>query len=603
MIAMNSLAATHEPSSAPVPGELELSRLRAAVSGFSTENLIWSSGYLAGLAALPATPAADQEIAAVQSGSPGQLTILYGSQTGNAKRIADDIAVRAAANSIAARVVSMADYRPQDLKRETALLVIVSTHGEGDPPDDAEELHEFVSGSRAPRLESLSYSVLALGDSSYAQFCATGREFDERLAALGATRMVDRVDCDLDFEDPAEKWGGEALDRATEIVVTEAAPRVPSLRAVTTPLYSAERPFAAEIAVNQKITGRDSGKDVRHIEFSIDGSGLRYAPGDSLGVVTANPPKLVEEILGLLSLDGQTELSAGTLAEALSTQFEITIASVGFLERYAKLSGSKKLLELLGDNSRDELLRYLDARQIVDVVREYPSAPAAAAFVACLRKLKPRLYSIASSPLTSPDEVAITVAAVRYDAFGMAHTGSASTHLADRSDIGSELGVYVEENARFRLPRDPAVPIIMIGPGTGVAPFRAFLEHREAEGAGGENWLFFGDRHQRDDYLYQLDWARFRKNGVLNRMSVAFSRDQERKIYVQDKIREEAEEVFAWLARGAHVYVCGDAAAMAADVHQALLDVLHTAGGLDPEQAQAYLKSLKRAGRYQRDIY
>lgn len=599
---MSTAAASHEALPAPVPGELELSRLRAAVSGFSTEYLIWSSGYLAGLAASPAA-ATDHNIATVQTGSPGRLTILYGSQTGNAKRIADEVAVRAATHSIASRVVSMADYRPQELKRETALLLIVSTHGEGDPPDDAEELHEFIGGSRAPRLESLRYSVLALGDSSYAQFCATGREFDERLAALGASRMVDRVDCDLDFEDAADKWGGEALDRAAEIVVTEAAPRVPSLRAVTTPLYAAHRPFAAEIAINQKITGRDSAKDVRHMEFSIDGSGLRYTPGDALGVITANPPQLVEEILGLLHLDGQSALGESTLAEALSAQFEITVASVGFLERYAELSGSPQLTRLLRDDARDELVAYLDARQIVDVVREHPSTPAPAAFVACLRTLKPRLYSIASSPLTSPDEVAITVAAVRYDAFGTAHSGSASTHLADRSDIGSQLGIYVEENPRFRLPRDPAVPIIMIGPGTGVAPYRAFLEHREAEGATGENWLFFGDRHQRDDYLYQLDWARFRKNGVLNRMNVAFSRDQERKVYVQDRIREEGAELFAWLERGAHIYVCGDAAGMAPDVHQALLDVLHAVAGLTSEQAQSYLKSLKRAGRYQRDIY
>jgi len=577
-------------------------RLQAAVADLSEAQLTWASGYLAGLAA--ATGAANP--AAAPSPGAGEdarerLTILYGSQTGNGRRVAEAMQAEATGRGLAARVVSMADYRPAELRRETLLAVVVSTHGEGDPPDDAEMLHEYLFGPKAPKLGSLHYSVLALGDSSYAEFCRTGRDFDERLAALGASRYGERVDCDVDYEDPAARWSEAVLDAARERL-GEAAP-APRLHAVPSepPARVAPGPVRAEVVTNQRITGRDSGKRVHHVEFAVEG--LAYEPGDSVALVTRNPPAVVEAVLEVAGLDGGSSLADGrALGDALAADFEITKASAGFLERYAAASGAGALAELLAHGRRQELAAYLADRQVIDVLHEHPAELTADGFVACLRGFKPRLYSIASSPLANPDEVHLTVAAVEYDAWGRRHYGSASTALAALA-IGATLEARIEPNPRFRLPADASAPTIMIGPGTGVAPFRAFLEHREALGAEGRNWLFFGDRHFASDFLYQIEWARFRKRGVLDRMDVAFSRDQAEKVYVQDRLRERARELYAWLEEGAYVYVCGDAARMAPDVHDALIGVIAEAGGRTPEQAGEYLKELRRAGRYQRDVY
>ncbi|MEM1261171.1 MAG: assimilatory sulfite reductase (NADPH) flavoprotein subunit [Pseudomonadota bacterium] len=577
----------------------QLDSLTALGQVLPPDALLWSSGYLAGIAAARAS-AQDAPTSPVATNAP-RLTILFGSQTGNGQRLAEDLAVQAAQRSVNARVVNLSDYRPADIRREKAIALIVSTHGEGEPPDDAEALYDFLMSERAPRLESLVFSVLGLGDSSYAQFCQTGIDFDARLAELGATRLADRVDCDTDFAEPAAAWADVTLQAAANVATPVAT--APILHAVKTPLFSAERPFASQLVVNQKITGRDSTKDVRHIEFDIDGSGLTYEPGDALGIHVANPPALVSELCEVLGLDSSAAVGDSTLAAALSDTFEITVASRAFVDRYAALTGNAELARLLEDDQRQTLAAYLAERQIVDIVREHPSLPTAAEFLACLRPLKPRLYSIASSPLVSNAEIAITVAAVRYEAYGRAHWGAASTHLADQRQPGDSVSIYVEPNPRFRLPTDPTLPIIMVGPGTGVAPFRAFLEHRDASGAGGDNWLFFGDRESREDFLYQLDWARYRKRGVLTRMDVAFSRDQTAKIYVQDRLREHGTDVFAWLQRGAHLYVCGDATSMAPDVHAALIDIVATGLGDDRAAAEDYVKQLKRDGRYQRDVY
>ncbi|WP_405234450.1 assimilatory sulfite reductase (NADPH) flavoprotein subunit [Lentisalinibacter salinarum] len=577
-------------------------RLQAAVADLSDAQLTWASGYLAGLAA--AGRASDPASAPPVSAGPDareRLTILYGSQTGNGRRIAEAMQAEAAGRGLASRAVSMAEYRPAELRRETLLAVVVSTHGEGDPPDDAEMLHEFLFGPKAPQLGSLRYSVLALGDSSYAEFCRTGRDFDERLAALGASRFGERVDCDVDYEDPAASWSEAVLDAARERL--SAVTPAPRLHAVPSepPPGVAPGPIMAEVVTNQRITGRDSDKRVHHVEFAAEG--LAYEPGDSLALVTRNPPAVVEAVLEAVGLDGGSTLSDGRrLADALAADFEVTKASASFLERYAPASGAASLAELLADGRRKEIAAYLADRQVIDVLHDHPAALSADELVACLRGFKPRLYSIASSPLANPDEVHLTVAAVEYDAWGRRHYGSASTALA-ALEIGETLEARIEPNPRFRLPADGSAPVVMIGPGTGVAPFRAFLEHREALGADGRNWLFFGDRRFASDFLYQIEWARFRKRGVLDRMDVAFSRDQADKVYVQHRLREHARDLYAWLEEGAHVYVCGDATRMAADVHAALIDVIAEAGGRSPEQAGEYLKELRRAGRYQRDVY
>ncbi|MEJ2603505.1 MAG: assimilatory sulfite reductase (NADPH) flavoprotein subunit [Gammaproteobacteria bacterium] len=584
------------------PGLIEEARgrLHSAVAGFSAAQLTWASGYLAGLAAAGAGQPQGEATAGSRAESRERLTILYGSQTGNGRRIAEAMQADAELRGLPSRIVSMADYRPAELRRETLLAVVVSTHGEGEPPDDAEMLHEYLEGPKAPRLDSLRYSVLALGDSSYAEFCRTGRDFDERLTALGAIRFGERVECDVDYDEPAARWGEVVLESAREQLGEVPAPR---LHAVPTGQDAATDagPIKGEVVANQRITGRDSGKRVHHIEFAVEG--LAYEPGDSLAVVTRNPPAVVDAIVERTGLDGGVVLADGRiLAEALAVDYEITKASAGFLQRYAQASGATGLADLLGDGNRPRLAAYLADRQVIDVLEEHPTELSAEEVITCLRGLKPRLYSIASSPLANPEEVHLTVAAVEYEAYGRAHLGSASTTLA-ALEIGATLEVRLEPNPRFRLPADPSAPVIMIGPGTGVAPFRAFLEHRESAGAAGRNWLFFGDRHFASDFLYQIEWARFRKNGVLDRMDVAFSRDQAEKIYVQHRLREQARDLYSWLEEGAHVYVCGDAKRMAPDVHAALVDILVEAGGRSDEQAEAYLRELRRNGRYQRDVY
>ena len=592
-----------EPAELPGQGPTsdELGRLTELVRAFSPESLTWASGYLAGLA-VTRSDTAVPVAAAVDKHAGSALRIVYGSQTGNGRRVAERVADAARARSIEARISNISDLAPARLKRESAVLFVISTHGEGDPPDDAQVFFEVLFSRRAPKLDGLAYSVLALGDSSYEHFCKTGADLDERLAELGATRLAVRVDCDLDFDDPAARWTDQSLSEAARHLKSEEAP-APTLHVVPRPVVGADNPYSAEVLVNQKITARDSSKDVRHVVFDVAGSGLRWEPGDSLGVVAENPPQLVDEILASLSLDGDESVGDETLRTALTQRREITVSSAAFVRHYAQLSGDSRLYALLEPDNRQRLRELLDAMQIVDIVREYPSSPEPGAFVACLRPLKPRLYSIASSALANPDELAITVSAVRYRAFGRDHWGAASTHLADRIEPGSRIGIYVEPNARFRLPADPDTPLIMIGPGTGVAPFRAFLEQREEAGANGRNWLFFGDRRFRSDFLYQLDWARFSRAGVLNRMDVAFSRDQSEKVYVQDRLRARAGRINEWIDDGAVIYVCGDAQAMAPDVEAALVDVFAGERDLAPDAAKDFLLGLKRDGRYLRDVY
>ena len=577
------------------------SRLHDALHGLTPEQLQWVSGYAAGVAAANAggdpVPAAAAETAAA-------LTILYGSQTGNGEQVATALAAAARDKGFAVTLQSLATYKPAGLKRESMVTFVVSTHGEGDPPDDAELFREFLLSKKAPQLESLNFSVLALGDSSYLNFCQTGREFDARLVELGAQRLLPIVECDVDYEDAANAWVDSLL--AAVPAVIGAGSTAPKLRAVELPAkHDKNRPFAAEVLTNQKITAGASTKDVRHIELSLEGSGLRYEPGDALAVLVDNPPQLVAQLIDLLGFDsaGSVDVrgTSRSVGDALSSDLEITATNLGFLKTWAGISGNERLQALLDD--RDELGRLVDRWQVIDVVREFPADTDAQSFVNSLRKLTPRSYSIASSLAANPDEVHLTVAAVRYEAFGSVHWGAASTHLADRLDEGDSVRVYVERNTRFRLPADDATDIIMVGPGTGVAPFRAFVEERAERAAAGRNWLFFGDRNFSTDFLYQLEWQRHLKEGRLDRLDVAFSRDQAQKIYVQDRIRASAGELVDWLDNGAHIYVCGDAKRMAGDVDNALIDVIVSQRNVGRDTAQAELKELRRVGRYQRDVY
>lgn len=576
-------------------------RLDALVRELTPAQLHWLSGYLSARAELGVGPPPATLAAAGQQ--QAGLTVLYGSQSGNGAKLARRLAELAQARGLSVTLASMADYKPARLRDERRLALIVSTHGEGEPPDSARELHEYLHGRKAPRLEGLRYSVLALGDSSYEFYCQTGKDFDAVLEKLGARRLAPRVDCDVDYDDAAAAW----IDALLSEVGSAAAPAAPAAAqpAVGGAQYDKRQPYQAEVLENLNLNGRGADKETRHIELAVPG--LAYQPGDALGVLAHNDPALVEALLTSLNLPPEAPVQIGDaslpLADALGQYYEITTLTRPFLAAYAALADSGKLADLLTEGNEDALRAYLAGRQIIDVVQEFPlPGLVAGQFVSLLRRLPPRLYSLASSLAACPDEAHVTVAAVRYESLGRQRLGVASTWLADRVQPGDTVPVFIERNENFRLPAQPDTPVIMIGPGTGVAPFRAFLQEREATGAGGRNWLFFGDRHFHTDFLYQTEWQAWHKAGLLTRLDVAFSRDQAQKVYVQQRLRERAAEVYAWLQDGAHVYVCG-ATGMAADVHAALRDIVAGEGKLDAAAAEDYLRELSRNRRYQRDIY
>ena len=579
--------------------DAQAERLQTLVGELTPTQLLWLSGYLAARAQF----GGEGPIARAASAA-STLTVLYGSQSGNGARLARRLAELAQARGLSVTLSSAADYKPARLRDERTLALIVSTHGEGEPPDSARELHEYLHGRKAPRLEALRYSVLALGDSSYQFYCQTGKDFDAALEKQGAQRLLARVDCDVDYDDAAAAW----IDQLLGALDNTPAGRPSAVVAASgsTAQYDKRRPFQAEVLENINLNGRGADKETRHLELAVPG--LTYTPGDALGVLAQNDPALVGELIAALKLPAEALVAIGTgsqpLAQALTGHFEITALTRPFLAGWAELTQSARLRGLLADGNDAALRAYLAGRQIIDVVQEFPlPGIEPAQFTGLLRRLPPRLYSLASSLAACPDEAHITVAAVRYESLGRPRAGVASTWLADHVRPGDTVPVFIESNENFRLPADPAAPIVMIGPGTGVAPFRAFLQEREALGAGGRNWLFFGDRHFHTDFLYQTDWQGWLKAGLLTRMDVAFSRDQAEKIYVQQRLRERAAELYAWLQDGAHVYVCGDATAMAADVHAALRDIVAGEGGLDAEAAEEYLRELARQRRYQRDIY
>ena len=580
----------------------EVNRLVTRLSG---DQRTWLSGYLAGLQAISGEAGAPREATAEQH----TLTILYGSETGNAESVAQQAGEQALARGLPARVVDMADYKSRELRDEKLLLVVTATHGEGDPPDPALDFHEFLHGRKAPKLTEARFAVLALGDSSYEHFCQTGRDLDARFEALGAQRLVERVDCDVDFDEAAGQWIQHALDAAGEHVV-EAPAALPAASAEPAGAsYDRHNPFQAEVLENQILNGRGSEKATHHIELSLEGSGIDYQPGDILCLMPRNREEIAAELLEALSLDPQQTVASHAgerpLAEALRDDYEITTLTPAFIEAYAELAEAEALHALLAEGKRGDLMAYLHGRHIIDVINEHPLSGGldAEALLGMMRRLQPREYSIASSHLANPGEVHVTVAAVRYESHGRQRHGVASTFLAEQAEPGETVPVYVRRNKHFRLPENPDTPVVMIGPGTGVAPFRAFLEEREVSGAGGANWLFFGNPHFRSDFLYQTEWQRWLKDGLLTRMDVAFSRDGPEKVYVQDRLRERGAELYRWLEDGAHVYVCGDAERMAPDVHAALTEIVAEHGGHSFEQAGEYLKQLTRDKRYQRDVY
>ncbi|MFM5614391.1 assimilatory sulfite reductase (NADPH) flavoprotein subunit [Aeromonas veronii] len=577
-------------------------QLGQVLSTLNTQQLAWVSGYLYGLSQTGQQSVAASAAVAAPSGS---LTILYGSQTGNAKGVAIAIKAQAEARGLPVTLASMADYKPKQLKKESHLLVVVSTYGEGEPPESAVDLFEQLKKGKIGKLDGLKFAVLGLGDSSYEFFCQTGKDFDDFLAKAGAERVYELASLDVDYQDAAKAWGEQALNAITATLSTGAASSsVASAvqQAVGHCQYSKENPFPARLSVNQKITGRDSTKDIRHIEINLADSGLTYQPGDALGVWFDNDAELVGEVLALTGLSGDEATAHGTLRTALTGHFELTRLHGGFITGLADISDNAALKDLAGDKAQVNAL--VASAQVVDVLKRFPTALTAEQLVGLLRPLTPRLYSIASAQSEVEEEVHLTVGVVRYpQEDGTVRSGAASSYLADRLIEDGEVRVFIEHNDNFRLPQNPDTPVIMVGPGTGIAPFRAFMQEREAQGAEGKNWLFFGNPHFTQDFLYQVEWQRYVKSGLLSKISLAFSRDQANKIYVQDRLREAGQELYQWLEAGAHFYVCGDANKMAKDVQEALLDVIAEHGHKSREEAEEYLSELRRAKRYQRDVY
>ncbi|AGJ89422.1 sulfite reductase [NADPH] flavoprotein alpha-component [Raoultella ornithinolytica] len=583
----------------------QLARLQAATTDFTPTQLAWVSGYFWGVlnqhsGAATAVPAQAAEM-------PG-ITLISASQTGNARRVAEALRDDLIAAQLNVKLVNAGDYKFKQIASEKLLVIVTSTQGEGESPEEAVALHKFLFSKKAPKLEGTAFAVFGLGDTSYEFFCQSGKDFDSRLAELGAERLLDRVDADVEYQPAAAEWRARVVEvlksRAPVAAPAQGAPSG-AVNDIHSSPYTKEAPLTATLAVNQKITGRDSEKDVRHIEIDLADSGLRYQPGDALGVWYQNDPALVKELVELLWLKGDEPVTVDgktlPLAEALEWHFELTVNTANIVENYATLTRSETLLPLVGDKA--QLQHYAATTPIVDMVRFSPAQLDADALIGLLRPLTPRLYSIASSQAEVESEVHITVGAVRYDIEGRARAGGASSFLADRVEEDGEVRVFIEHNDNFRLPANPQTPVIMIGPGTGIAPFRAFMQQRAADGAEGKNWLFFGNPHFTEDFLYQVEWQRYVKEGVLSRIDLAWSRDQQQKVYVQDKLREQGAELWRWINDGAHIYVCGDANRMAKDVEQTLLEVIAEFGAMDAEAADEFLSELRVERRYQRDVY
>lgn len=580
----------------------------------------WLSGYLTAIQGIAAVAAGTGAASNVQAEAVSavsvppasrEVTVLYGSQTGNSSGLSKKLAKKLEEQGLQVTLSSMGDFKPNGLKKIENLLIVVSTHGEGEPPDNAIPLHEFLNSKRAPKLDGLKYSVLALGDTSYEFFCQTGKDFDQRLQELGGTPIVPRVDCDVDFDEAAAEWMNDVL---ASLSSTPATAGTLSSEAVVAAVsggeseYNRTNPFKAEVLENLNLNGRGSDRETRHIELSLEGSNLDYEPGDSLGVFPENHPRLVDELIAAMGWNADERVTVNksgeqvSVYEALLRYFEITAVTKPVVQELAKLSPDSGLADLLANDA--EFRNVMNSCDLLDLVQEYNlKGIPAGEFVAVLRKIPARLYSIASSSKSFPDEVHLTVRTVRYEARGRERYGVCSVHLAERIEAGDSLPVYIQHNPNFKLPENPDAPIIMIGPGTGVAPFRSFLGEREETGAQGKTWLFYGDQHFLTDFLYQTEWQRWLKDGVLTKMDVAFSRDTEHKVYVQHRMLENSKELYQWLQEGAVIYVCGDEKKMAHDVHGALATILEQEGGLTSEQASEYLTRLQQEKRYQRDVY
>lgn len=596
----------------------QAAQLNQIFQTLTAEQQIWLTGYLtAQQGSVAQTTEAPQQVAEYvlnnesesQTNNDRHITVVYGSETGNAQSLAEIFADRLVEHNYTVKLTAMDEIKQKEFKKVEDLFVITATHGEGDPPDNALTFHEFIHSRKAPKLENVRFSVLALGDESYEYFCQTGKDFDAKLLELGAERLTDRQDCDLDFDDLAEKWMNkniEILNQSTghgsTVTSTETVQSAKEKR------YSKSNPYQAEVLENINLNGRGSNKEVRHVELLLDNYGESFEPGDCVVVLPQNEPEIVTLLIETLGWDKYIEIPINDdgdtlpLEKALTEHFEITKLTKPLLQKAAELFGNTELLSQI-DNA-EWIQQYVDGRDVIDLLIEFPTSELKPeTFYKLLRKLPAREYSIASSYEATPDEVHITVGAVRYEAHERTRKGVCSVQLAERIQPGDTLPIYLKKNPNFKFPFDEETPVIMIGPGTGVAPFRSYMQEREELGLSGNTWLFFGEQYFTTDFLYQTEWQAWLKDETLAKLDLAFSRDTEEKIYVQHRIAQQSELFYQWLQDGAAIYVCGDEKHMAKDVHDTIRSVIEQEGDMSEADAEAYLTQMKQEKRYQRDVY
>jgi len=588
-----------------LPKTETIDQLNNVLGAVSSEHLLWISGYCYGLAQTKVS-----ETSSVADSSKQQrIWIIYGSQTGNSKTIAEELGrdLGGDKSNASVKISSMADIQPRQLKNCDTLFAVVSTQGEGEPPEEALAFYETLHSKHAPDLEHLEFAILGLGDSSYEYFCEAGKQLDQRLEALKASRLFPRIDADIDYQQPSSLWVEKIAKHVEKNAQANQSATLerPELKLVpVASVYNKQNPFSAEVLVNQRITANTSNKAVQHLELDLTGSGLTFKPGDSLGIRAHSSQQQAEQIIEAGNFDQHSLIQFNgdemPLQQVLLQKVETTKLHPKVLKNYAALN--PQLAERLSAGGRESLLNYSQQYQIIDLLEEYPVDINAQQLVELLQPRAERLYSIASSAEAYPDEVHLTVATVAYQRNSKARYGTASNHLSN-AQIGDPVEIYVQETPHFRLPDNADTDIIMVGPGTGVAPFRSFMQHRQQAADSGKNWLFFGNQHFHSDFLYQLEWQKLLKNGILNRMDVAFSRDQAEKVYVQDRLNENSRELYHWLQTGAHLYVCGDAIGMAKAVETSLLNIISKESAKDIDYAKSYLSDMKQQKRFLKDVY
>lgn len=596
----------------------QAAQLNQIFQTLTAEQQIWLTGYLtAQQGSVAQTTEAPQQVAEYvlnnesesQNNNDRHITVVYGSETGNAQSLAEIFADRLVEHNYTVKLTAMDEIKQKEFKKVEDLFVITATHGEGDPPDNALTFHEFIHSRKAPKLENVRFSVLALGDESYEYFCQTGKDFDAKLLELGAERLADRQDCDLDFDDLAEKWMNKNIEILNQSTGHGSTPTsTETVQSAKEKRYSKSNPYQAEVLENINLNGRGSNKEVRHVELLLDNYGESFEPGDCVVVLPQNEPEIVTLLIETLGWDKDIEIPINDdgdtlpLEKALTEHFEITKLTKPLLQKAAELFGNTELLSQI-DNA-EWIQQYVDGRDVIDLLTEFPTSELKPeTFYKLLRKLPAREYSIASSYEATPDEVHITVGAVRYEAHERTRKGVCSVQLAERIQPGDTLPIYLKKNPNFKFPFDEETPVIMIGPGTGVAPFRSYMQEREELGLSGNTWLFFGEQYFTTDFLYQTEWQAWLKDETLAKLDLAFSRDTEEKIYVQHRIAQQSELFYQWLQDGAAIYVCGDEKHMAKDVHDTIRSVIEQEGDMSEADAEAYLTQMKQEKRYQRDVY